>query len=291
MIEPLKRAPPSGARLALGVVGVLILAWVGMVAMQIALSLLLSLLGLGTPTQLANEPAVLAVAQLFGFLPSIHLAAQLAEKGAPPREPDPRAPPIGAPVLLSVFFAGCALQFVLGAATQAVGDLLPFIAPAPELLRRLEEALRIDSYPRAVAIPFSVVFVAPLTEELLFRGALLPILTQRLGFRAGLGVSALLFGLFHVHPFAILYATLAGLVLGAVAHRSRSILPSFTLHAGFNAIPILLPASVVPIPGFNTGEMDTRLPLQLLASTSLLLLGSLLAFARLTEPVPATRRR
>jgi membrane protease YdiL (CAAX protease family) len=58
--------------------------------------------------------------------------------------------------------------------------------------------------------------------------------------------------LVHIEPPAVLYATLGGLVLGAVALRTKSTLASIAMHAGVNALPLLLPATLMRIEGFNT---------------------------------------
>ena len=60
-------------------------------------------------------------------------------------------------------------------------------------------------------------------------------------------------------PLAFVYATLAGLVLGGLTARAPSILPAIALHAGFNAMPVLLPPEVAAIDGFNTAA-DAHLP-------------------------------
>ncbi|MBW1907617.1 MAG: CPBP family intramembrane metalloprotease, partial [Deltaproteobacteria bacterium] len=64
--------------------------------------------------------------------------------------------------------------------------------------------------------------------------------------------SSALFGLVHIEAAAILYAALGGLVLGAVALRTKSTLASIAMHAGVNALPLLLPTRLVRIEGFNT---------------------------------------
>ena len=56
----------------------------------------------------------------------------------------------------------------------------------------------------------------------------------------------------HIEPAAVLYAMLGGLVLGAVALRTKSTLASIAMHAGVNALPLLLPATLVRVEGFNT---------------------------------------
>jgi membrane protease YdiL (CAAX protease family) len=103
-----------------------------------------------------------------------------------------------------------------------------------------------------VSALLALVLVAPVTEELLFRGWLLQDLKEQYGARPALIWSSVLFGLVHLEPTAIVYATLGGLVLGAVALRTKSTLASIAMHGGVNALPLLLPATLVRIDGFNT---------------------------------------
>jgi membrane protease YdiL (CAAX protease family) len=56
----------------------------------------------------------------------------------------------------------------------------------------------------------------------------------------------------HIEAAAVLYAALGGLVLGAVALRTKSTLASIAMHAGVNALPLLLPATLIRVEGFNT---------------------------------------
>jgi membrane protease YdiL (CAAX protease family) len=200
--------------------------------------------------------------------------------------------PLTAGAIGAAFATGVALQLVLVGVTAAIGDLLPFLEPSAAAVARLEEATALRSYARAFAVPFALVFVAPLTEELLFRGAIQPALAERVGRLPAIGITAVLFAVFHLAPHALVYATLAGLLLGALRERTGSILPSFTLHAGFNAAPILLTEALVPIPGFNTGDPEARLPWPVLCAATFAALAALLLFVVQTDPaLPLWARR
>ncbi|NOQ82742.1 MAG: CPBP family intramembrane metalloprotease, partial [Myxococcales bacterium] len=157
-------------------------------------------------------------------------------------------PLIGGMVALC-FIAGAFMQIPLA----EVGNLVQEVWPVSfdELARR-HRLINPTTWSGGVSVLLALVLVAPVTEELLFRGWLLQDLKEQYGARRALVWSSLLFGLVHVEPTAVLYATLGGLVLGAVALRTKSTLASIAMHAGVNAIPLLLPARLVRIEGFNT---------------------------------------
>jgi len=78
------------------------------------------------------------------------------------------------------------------------------------------------------------VFIAPFTEELFFRAALVP--------RVGILLSSLLFGIFHVSYGSlseIIGAFLIALVLAYVYKKSKSIITPILLHLGFNLVSVV----------------------------------------------------
>jgi membrane protease YdiL (CAAX protease family) len=97
-----------------------------------------------------------------------------------------------------------------------------------------------------VVFVVAVVALAPLTEELLFRGVLLRALLRRTTPAWAVAGSALAFALVHplgdpdVGSVIAVPALLAlGLVSGAVAVRSGDLSRSILLHAGFNLLTVL----------------------------------------------------
>ncbi len=94
----------------------------------------------------------------------------------------------------------------------------------------------------AVQLVVSAVVIAPLSEELFFRGMLLGMF-WRLGGRAWLAVvlSAIGFGLIHAgQPQAVIPLTTMGLILGYVRMRYRSLPACVLVHALFNARTMLI---------------------------------------------------
>ena len=76
----------------------------------------------------------------------------------------------------------------------------------------------------------SILVVAPLLEEILFRGVILQGLSAAYGDRAGLLLSALLFGLAHGNLYQFGSCFFFGLVLAWLARRERSLVPCIGVH-------------------------------------------------------------
>ena len=76
--------------------------------------------------------------------------------------------------------------------------------------------------------------LAPVWEESLYRGRLLPALVRPLGPVAAVGVSSLAFALPHLQPWPLLGSFVVGCGLGVVYLRSRSAWTCIGIHAGFN---------------------------------------------------------
>ena len=150
-----------------------------------------------------------------------------------------------------------ALCFIAGALMQLplaeIGNLAQEVWPVSfEELARRHRLINPTTWWGGVSALLALVLVAPVTEELIFRGWLLQDLKEQYGQRPALIWSSVLFGLVHIQPGAVLYATLGGLVLGAVALRTKNTLASIAMHAGVNALPLLLPPTLIRIEGFNT---------------------------------------
>ena len=86
----------------------------------------------------------------------------------------------------------------------------------------------------------SMALLAPLVEEMMFRGAI-----QNYFMRTssnpwiGIIVTALIFGIVHMNPQQIVYATLLGVVFGWIYYRTRSLLPVITGHVLNNSIAVI----------------------------------------------------
>ena len=78
-------------------------------------------------------------------------------------------------------------------------------------------------------------FVAPVAEEIFFRGYLYAGLRQRWGVGWAMIVSSLLFSLVHFTPAVVVPVFLGGLFFAYVFERTGSVLPCIALHGAMNA--------------------------------------------------------
>lgn len=86
---------------------------------------------------------------------------------------------------------------------------------------------------------FTAAVAAPLFEEFLFRGFLLPSLTRYLPVSGAIITSSLLFAVAHLSLSEILPLTTLGIVLGVVYTRSRNLLAPMLVHSLWNSGTLL----------------------------------------------------
>ena len=211
------------------------------------------LLDIGMAQALGFTVAIVAGARLFA--PELRLRDALLVH------------PVASRKIAFAFVAGLALQFPLA----ELGNLVSILWPMP-----LEERLRMQALvtPRstvdAIMAFFTIVLVAPVSEELLFRGLLFRGLFTRYGSLVAVLFTAILFGISHGFSVALIFATAAGLLFGGVAHRTGSVAPTMAMHMAVNATPLLLPPSLVSISGFNVvTEQVTHVPLPLVIGAAI----------------------
>lgn len=94
---------------------------------------------------------------------------------------------------------------------------------------------------------FSIIFLVPFVEEVVFRGFFLSLFLKNLSPRGALLATSLLFGLFHYAPSQglsnitiILSLSVLALFLGALKLRRQSLVAPIALHMTFNIFNVLL---------------------------------------------------
>jgi membrane protease YdiL (CAAX protease family) len=131
----------------------------------------------------------------------------------------------------------------VGVAIVAAGISVPILElgnlhrDSQDVVRIFEKADGLE----AALFTFGVLVVAPIGEELLFRGALLRSLQRRIPTGAAIFVAALAFALIHVlldvgAGYGVPSLLLLGIVSGWRAAETGDLSQSILLHAGFNLV-------------------------------------------------------
>jgi membrane protease YdiL (CAAX protease family) len=133
------------------------------------------------------------------------------------------------------FLAGGVILYI---ALAGLGQILPLPKhlPIDRFFGTTREAWIMSAF---------AVSLAPLMEELFFRGFLYPVLARRIGMVASVVIVGAFFGLVHgaqlSFSWAVLIIFLVGVALTAVRAVTKSTAASFLVHVGYNAtISILL---------------------------------------------------
>ncbi len=146
-----------------------------------------------------------------------------------------------------------------------VSNLMQEVMPVPKSLQDLfYRILRADNPFEFLKRAAILLLMAPVTEELAFRGVFQQGLTANYGTRKGIAITALCFGVFHLIPWQAVGATLIGLLLGVVVFRTGSILAGMALHAIWNLLPLLAISLLrnVSLPGYEFhGEEIRHVPI------------------------------
>ncbi len=180
-------------------------------------------------SELARDPKIVVPAQLAAYLVVVAFMYFLVRMRAPGflhavRWNWPHR------AALVFWIGGMALALVV----QVTSSLLPIPKSLP-----IEHYFR-DPTGAWLMAAFGIT-VAPVVEELFFRGFLYPVLARRLGLFFGVVLTAAGFAVLHAGQLAHAWAPLlllfiVGIILTLVRARTGSVAASVVLHAGYNAM-------------------------------------------------------
>ncbi len=243
-MKPDPQFPNAGFALLL-TAGVIVMQFVLAVPIEVA-AMLYSRLAHQPPLHPANNPFVLGAINLLAVGCVVTLGIYLAK--SPPWE-------ILAfrrvrtllllPILLSTLGAAVVLS--------ETDNLFRWIFPVPQLLADFFRDL-MSTDAGWLGPVFGLVVVAPVTEEILFRGLILRGLLSRHNVRLAILLSAALFALAHLNPWQAVSAGSLGVLFGWWYYRTRSIVPGLIGHVLVNGTVLTCGFFPMEIPGFNQGE-------------------------------------
>jgi uncharacterized protein len=115
---------------------------------------------------------------------------------------------------------------------------------------------------QGLASCFLLVVVAPVTEELFFRGFVMTGFLKRYRPWTAIVLSSLLFSVFHLIPYQYFGAFVLGLVMAWLRWRTGSLWPCLLLHAAANGTVFVVGGLIdIQIPGFNDSSTPSFQPL------------------------------
>ena len=135
-------------------------------------------------------------------------------------------------VLISMVLALLTSQLI-----QAFGDQ---VEPQKLVTLIAEESAKKENIPTLIFFVVMAVAVAPVAEEILFRGILYPAVKQLGHPRVAAIGTALLFALFHVNLLTFASLTVVALGLIALYEFTDNLLAPITAHAVFNASNLIM---------------------------------------------------
>jgi hypothetical protein len=181
-----------------------------------------------TAQQLTAEPFAVVVPQALGYLLTLFFMMLVVRRGTD--VPFWNAVKWRWPQRVFPFIvAGIALSLGI----QVGSNFLPIPKSLP-----IDEFFKTTHAAWVLAV-FGIL-IAPLFEELFFRGFLYPALYRRIGFFAALVINSLLFAITHEGQLAHAWAPLlvlfvVGMALTFVREKTGSVAKSFLVHSGYNA--------------------------------------------------------
>ncbi|KAK4797011.1 hypothetical protein SAY86_029337 [Trapa natans] len=134
---------------------------------------------------------------------------------------------------------GCLMFPLVNRLSQVNLNLVPVLPSTPASVSSVEQSILARDPVAMVLYAIVVSVCAPMWEEIVFRGFLLPSLTKYIPVWGSILVTSLAFALVHFNMQRMLPLIFLGLVMGTVFARSRNLFSSMLLHSLWNAFVFL----------------------------------------------------
>lgn len=149
---------------------------------------------------------------------------------------------------ISIFMPLLFLVFGTGIICSEIDNIFRYFFPMPEFIHTMMS----DLVSKGTSSIIAVVIVAPVMEELFFRGLILNGLLSQYSIKKSVLVSAILFMLFHVNPYQFAVAFIFGIISAFIFVATRSLLPCILCHLLINVQPFIIKYFIkIEIPGYN----------------------------------------
>ncbi len=139
---------------------------------------------------------------------------------------------------------------LIGLGVALLGDelsrLMNYVLPLPEdMAYGIQRMMQIDTVLDFLTMGLTVTLIAPIVEEMLFRGFFQRYFEARRGVTSGVMMASALFAVYHFNIYWMIPILLMATVMGAMAWRAESVLPTIIVHMTNNGLG-LLAANVYP---------------------------------------------
>ena len=122
-----------------------------------------------------------------------------------------------------------------------IDRLVMRIFPMPDfLIEALEQIVKVDGWVDYTVLIISVVVMAALAEEMIFRGMIQKSVESFKDPANAIVITAVIFAVVHFNPWTALQITLLGIVLGYLTWKSNSIYPAIMLHGMNNLFSVIM---------------------------------------------------
>lgn len=185
--------------------------------------------------------------------------------------------------------AACGLTFPLSELDNVLRYLIP---PSEHEIQTMISAYNPPDSLEKIFVILSLIVVAPIGEELIFRGAVMSWLRESSGWRTALILSSILFALSHLFlPRTIILIIPVGFLLGYLLLRTGSIFVSIASHASFNGFPLIAYWSGWKLSGYNNpGGSFSHIPFVFWFGGLVVFVASIILLERNTGTGGETRR-
>ncbi|MDD3331396.1 MAG: type II CAAX endopeptidase family protein [Bacteroidales bacterium] len=124
---------------------------------------------------------------------------------------------------------------IMGSLALLFGIIFPLteLIPVPEFLKASFESM---GKQKGIASFFLMVVIAPVLEELMYRGIILDGLLRRYSGVTAILVSSILFGIVHLNPWQFIPAFFVGVFSGWAYYKTRNLILTILIHSTINFV-------------------------------------------------------
>jgi len=141
----------------------------------------------------------------------------------------------------NIIFLSFLFSFGVIILSDEIDRIIQIFFPTPEYIIDLNNLLQPESILGFFLLFIAVAIIAPLGEELLFRGFLQQFLEiYWKDITRAILLTSLFFSFIHLNPFWFIQIYILGILLGFLSWKTNSVIPSLILHSLNNTIALIL---------------------------------------------------